>query len=84
MLPYLRMDAQGGLASRSVDYASEYSASPTDFFIPSIKQFLWGNWIDKQFNPDYWQESTLYIGAVSSILAIIACGSGANWPILSC
>jgi hypothetical protein len=72
MLPYLRLNAQSGLATRSVDYASEYSASPTDFVIPSIKQFLWGKWIDDHFSPEIWQESTLYIGAVSFVLVIIA------------
>lgn len=72
MLPYLRLNAQSGLATRSVEYASEYSASPTDFVIPSIKQFLWGRWIDGRFSPEIWQESTLYIGAVSFVLVIIA------------
>jgi hypothetical protein len=72
MLPYLRLNAQSGLATRSVDYASEYSASPTDFVIPSIQQFLWGKWIDDRFSPEIWQESTLYIGAVSFVLVITA------------
>jgi hypothetical protein len=72
MLPYLRLNAQSGLASRSVEYASRYSASPTDFVIPSIKQFLWGKWIDDHFSPEFWQESTLYIGAVTFVLAVIA------------
>ncbi len=72
MLPYLRLNAQSGLATRSVEYASEYSASPTDFVLPSIKQFLWGKWIDDRFSPEIWHESTLYIGAVTFVLAIIA------------
>jgi hypothetical protein len=72
MFPYLRLNSQSGLASRSVEYASEYSASPTDFVIPSIKQFLWGKWIDDRFSPEIWHESTLYIGFVSFILAGIA------------
>lgn len=73
MLPYLRLNAQGGLATRSVDYASRYSASPTDFFIPSIHQFLWGDWVVKNFSYGMSHESTLYIGAVALVLAIIAC-----------
>jgi len=72
MIPYLSLDAQSGLASRSVEYVSEYSASPTDFVIPSINQFLWGKWIDNHFSPEYWQESTLYIGVVTFALTIIA------------
>jgi hypothetical protein len=72
MLPYLYLNAQNGLADRSVDYLNRYSASPTDFFIPSVKQFLWGNWIDDHFNPEFFNEATLYIGAVSFVLAVIA------------
>ena len=72
MLPYLRLNAESGLASRSVEYMNLYSASPTDFFIPSIKHFLWGKWIDKTFNPDIFNEATLYIGVVAFVLAVIA------------
>jgi hypothetical protein len=72
MLPYVSLDIQNGLATRSVEYVSEYSASPTDYVIPSIKQFLWGKWIDDRFSPEYWQESTLYIGVVTFALTIIA------------
>jgi hypothetical protein len=72
MLPYLSLNAENGLATRSVEYASEYSASPTDFFIPPIHQFLWGKWIDDRFSPEIWQESTLYIGVVTLVLAAIA------------
>jgi hypothetical protein len=72
MLPYLRLDAENGLASRSADYLNRYSASPTDYVIPSIKQFLWGKWIDNTFSPEIFQESTLYIGAVAFVLAVFA------------
>ena len=71
MVPYLRLNAESGLTTRSVEYASTYSASPTDFVIPSIFQFLWGKSIDRIFNPDIWQESTLYIGAVTFVLTVI-------------
>ena len=72
MLPYLQLGSENGLTTRSVEYMNLYSASPTDFVIPSIKQFLWGNWIDATFNPDVFHESTLYIGAVAFVLAVIA------------
>lgn len=72
MLPYISFNAQSGLASRTVEYASTYSASPTDYVIPSIKQFLWGGWIDNRFSPEIWQESTLYIGTVAFVLAVFA------------
>jgi hypothetical protein len=72
MAPFLLFNGQNGLASRPPEIASTYSASPTDFVLPSIYQFLWGHWIDKVFGPEAWQESTLYIGAVTFILAVIA------------
>ncbi len=72
MVPYLQLNSEAGLASRSADYLNRYSASPTDFVIPSIKQFLWGGWIDNTFSPEIFQESTLYIGAVAFVLAMIA------------
>jgi hypothetical protein len=72
MLPYLNLNSQNGLASRSPEYLNRYSASPTDFFIPSIKQFLWGSWVDVTFSPEIFQESTLYIGVVALVLALIA------------
>jgi hypothetical protein len=72
MVPYLRLNAQDGIASRSVEYLNRYSASPTDFFIPSMKHFLWGNWIDEHFSPEFFQEATLYIGAVTFVLTVIA------------
>jgi hypothetical protein len=72
MLPYLRLNAENGLTPRSAEYLNRYSASPTDFVIPSIKQFLWGEWIDNKFNPEFFNEATLYIGAVAFVLAVIA------------
>jgi hypothetical protein len=72
MLPYLRLNSENGLASRSADYLNRYSASPTDYVIPSIKQFLWGDWIVRTFHPQFFQEATLYIGAVAFVLALFA------------
>jgi hypothetical protein len=72
MLPYLNLNSQNGLASRSAEYLNRYSASPTDYVIPSIKQFLWGKWVDDTFSPEIFQESTLYIGVVAFLLAAFA------------
>jgi hypothetical protein len=72
MIPYLGLNAQNGIASRTVEYASRYSASPTDFVIPSVWHFLWGNWVIDQFHPGFAHEATLYIGTVTFILAVIA------------
>ena len=72
MLPYINLGSQNGLAWHSPGSLNRYSASPTDFVIPSIKQFLWGQWIDKTFSPEVSYESTLYIGAVAFVLGVIA------------
>ena len=72
MLPYLGLNAQNGIASRTVDYASRYSASPTDFVIPSVWHFLWGKWVIAHFHPGFAHEATLYIGVVTFVLAVIA------------
>ena len=71
MYPYISMGANNQLASRSVEYASSFSASPTDFVFPSASQFLWGEYIRTTFNRKGMIEFTLYIGAVSLVLAII-------------
>lgn len=71
-LPFLGLNSQGGLATRSVSYASMYSASPTDFILPSTDHFLWGQWVGANFDRSLWIEATLYIGAVSLVLAVIA------------
>ncbi|MCJ7625182.1 MAG: hypothetical protein MUO76_16920, partial [Anaerolineaceae bacterium] len=70
--PYFTLLGQGGLPDRSVSIARLYSASPTDFILPSTEHFLWGQWIGDNFNRDLWIEGTLYIGAVAGVLAILA------------
>ncbi len=72
ILPFLGLNSQGGLASRSVSYASMYSASPTDFFLPSTLQFLVGKWVGQHFDRSLWVEATLYIGIVALVLAGVA------------
>jgi hypothetical protein len=71
LVPYLQMSAQNGLADRSAEYVSNYSASVTDFFVPSRFNFLWGEYIRTHFSQDYWQESNLYIGALAFLLMVI-------------
>ncbi|NLG99326.1 MAG: hypothetical protein GX491_18375 [Chloroflexi bacterium] len=72
VLPFLQLESQGGLASRSVSYASMYSASPTDFFLPSTDHFLFGRWVGEHFDRSLWIEATLYIGIVALALAVLA------------
>lgn len=69
LLPFLQLNSQGGLATRTASYASMYSASPTDFILPSTDHFLWGRWVGEHFDRSLWIEGTFYLGAVSVVLA---------------
>lgn len=62
----------GTILSRDWEYASLYSASPTDFFLPSTDHFLFGRWVGSHFNRDLWPEATLYIGLTVLVLVVIA------------
>jgi hypothetical protein len=70
--PYVTLSQQGGLPDRNMGVVRPYSASPTDFILPSTDHFLWGQWVGENFNRDLWIESTLYVGAVSLGLAALA------------
>jgi hypothetical protein len=72
VLPYLNLSRSGGLPDRNISIVRMYSASPTDFLLPSTDHFLWGRWIGSHFNRDMWVEGTLYIGVVSLGLLAIA------------
>jgi hypothetical protein len=71
MYPYLSMDANDQLASRSIEYVSTFSASPTDFMFPSYSQILWGEFIREKLHINGTVEGTLYISVVSLILAVL-------------
>ena len=71
-LPFIQLGSQGGLASRSVSYASMYSASPTDFILPSTQHWLFGAWVGANFDRSLWIEASMYIGAAALVLAVIA------------
>ncbi|MEJ5201582.1 MAG: hypothetical protein WHV66_05050, partial [Anaerolineales bacterium] len=70
--PYVMLFQQGGLPNRNISLVRMYSASPTDFLLPSTDHFLWGKWVGEHFNRQMWVEGTLYIGAVSLALAVLA------------
>lgn len=70
--PYFTLFQQGGLPDRNLGILRLYSASPTDFLLPSTDHFAWGAWIGSHFNRQMWVEGTLYIGAVSAGLAVFA------------
>jgi hypothetical protein len=70
--PYLGVSSTGGLASRSATYAAMYSASPTDFILPSTDHFLFGVWVMQHFDRSLWIEGTFYVGAAALVLGIVA------------
>lgn len=71
-LPFLGLNSQGGLASRSVSYVSMYSASPTDYILPSTQHWLFGRWVGANFDRSLWIEATFYVGAAALALAVLA------------
>jgi hypothetical protein len=72
VMPYMMLFQQGGLPDRNISLVRMYSASPTDFLLPSTDHFLWGKWVGEHFNRQMWVEGTLYIGVVSFVLAVLA------------
>lgn len=72
ILPFIGLYNQGGLASRTVSYVSMYSASPTDFILPSTQHWLFGPWVGQHFDRSLWIEATFYIGAATAALAVLA------------
>jgi hypothetical protein len=71
MAPYLNLNSGEGLVSWSLEYVSKFSASPTDFVIPSASHFLWGEWIRTTLNRKGMVENTLYLSAVAVVLGFI-------------
>ncbi|MGB8253315.1 MAG: hypothetical protein WCF08_08865 [Anaerolineaceae bacterium] len=72
VLPFIQLSNQGLMREFTLEYSTRYSASVTDFFLPSTDHFLWGGWIGSHFDRSQWIEATLYLGVVSSLLALLA------------
>lgn len=71
--PFISLASQGGIPDRELGVVRQLAnGSPTDFILPSTDHFLWGAWVGDNFNREMWIENTLYIGAVSGILALLA------------
>ena len=68
--PFINLAQAGTLASRPIEYAAMYSASPTDFILPATDHFLWGAAANRGFDRSLWNESSLYLGCVTLILAV--------------
>jgi hypothetical protein len=72
MVPFLAFNRSGGIAGRSVEYAAQYSASPTDFILPFPGGLLWSRWMASSYLSERWVEQSLYVGIVAMVLAILA------------
>lgn len=70
--PFLAFNRAGGIAGRSVEYAAQYSASPTDFFLPFPGSWWWSRWMASSYLSERWVEQSLYIGAVTLVLTVLA------------
>jgi hypothetical protein len=70
--PFLQINRLNAMPSRTLSYVSQFSASPTDFLLPSTQHFLFGQWVGNHFDRSMWIEATLYLGIVVCALALIA------------
>ncbi len=72
IIPFINLSNQGLMREFPMNYSVQYSASVTDFFLPPTDHFLWGGWVGSHFDRSQWIEATLYLGIVSSLLALLA------------
>lgn len=70
--PFLQLLRVDEMPSRALSYVSQFSASPTDFVLPSTQHFLLGQWVGDHFDRSMWIEATLYLGIVVCGLALLA------------
>ncbi len=70
--PFIDLSRMGEIASRSLEYVSMYSASPTDFFLPASDHFIFGALLAKFLDRSLWIEGSLYIGLTGMVLSVIA------------
>jgi len=70
--PYIQLFGKGDMPDRNISIVRQYSASLTDFILPSTDHFLWGEWIGAHFSRNLWIEGSLTIGFVALVLWFIA------------
>lgn len=71
LVPHLQLASRDTLR-HSLEDVRMWSASLTDFILPSRNHFLWGEWIAANFDRHLWVENTLYLGVVPVLFAAIA------------
>ncbi len=70
-LPYFALAKQGTLATHDIRTVAGWSASPTDYFLPSPQHWAVGGWIDAHFDRRLWIENTITPGFVAIVLAAL-------------
>lgn len=69
--PHLELARQGLLTPRQIADVQMWSASPTDFLLPSPVNWIAGDWVNRTFDRRLWIESTVTPGIVCLVLAAI-------------
>jgi hypothetical protein len=59
------------IAPHELSDVSGWSASPSDFLLPSRLHWFFGDWVTTEFKADVWIERTLYVGLTPIVLAVI-------------
>jgi hypothetical protein len=77
LLPYLQLTKAGEANHRPFEEVDFWSASISDFFLPSPAHSLWGDWIARNFQAfsSAWVERYVYIGLITLLLMGFAIGS---------
>ena len=78
--PFLQVNNSGDLRDRNIDQLIAKASSPVEYFLPSTDHFLWGRWVMLRFDRSRWVEGSMYIGAVSGALALLALIQGKKAP----
>lgn len=69
--PYVAFARAGYLPPRTFDQVQMWSASVTDFFLPSPLHWALGDWVVRHFDRSLWVESTISLGLVIPVFAVI-------------
>jgi hypothetical protein len=72
ILPYLQLAQSGEAVHHSLTIVDQYSASVTDFILPSPVNFLFGEWVQEKFGATDWIEHNINLGFTTFLLGFLA------------
>lgn len=78
--PYVQLQRSGQGLRHTLEEARYWSASPTDFVLPSPRHPIWGDWVRQRFGRARWIEQTLYLGAAAGALATVGLAAAMRRP----